>query len=165
MQRLEVILDHRQEEGLKAKLGKCTFFKKEVECLGHVISSQGVSTDPGKIEAVAKCQCPQMVSELCSFLGFTSYYRRFVEGFAKLASPLHKLVVDLAGTKSKRGIGKDLVAAWTPHCEESFEALKTCLVSAPVLAYADFSHPFILEINASYNGLVAVLSQNSEGGV
>ncbi|KAM9318687.1 uncharacterized protein KZ484_022953 [Pholidichthys leucotaenia] len=143
MQRLELVPGCLQEQGLKAKLGKCAFFKKEVKYFGHVISSQGVSTDPGKIEAVARWQCPLTVSKLCFFLGFTSYYRRFVEGFAKLASPLHRLVADLAGTKSKKGTGRDLVAAWISQYEESFEALKTRLVSAPLLAYADFSCPFI----------------------
>ena len=92
--------------------------------------------------------------ELRSFLGFASYYRRFVEGFAKLAAPLHKLVATLAGTKSRRGSGQVLGDAWTSHCEESFEALKSRLISAPVLNYADFSRPFILEIDASYSGLV-----------
>lgn len=75
-------------------------FKQEVGYLGHVFSSTGVSTDPGKIEAVAKWGPPRQVAELRSFLGFASYYRSFVEGFAKLAAPLHKLVAELAGTKS-----------------------------------------------------------------
>ncbi|KAI3352779.1 hypothetical protein L3Q82_019358 [Scortum barcoo] len=101
----------------------------------------------------------------CSFLGFASYYRRFVEGFAKLASPLHQLVARLAGTKSKRGSGQALDTVWTPQCEESFEALKSRLVSAPVLTYADFSRPFILEIDASHSGLGAVLSQETDSGV
>ncbi|KAI3376863.1 hypothetical protein L3Q82_000112 [Scortum barcoo] len=99
------------------------------------------------------------------FLGFASYYRRFVKGFAKLASPLHQLVARLAGTKSKRGSGQALDTVWTPQCEESFEALKSRLVSAPVLTYADFSRPFILEIDASHSGLGAVLSQETDSGV
>ncbi|XP_027133599.1 uncharacterized protein LOC109140921 [Larimichthys crocea] len=165
LQRLEVVLSRLQRENLKVKLEKCAFFQKEVRYLGHIISNQGVSTDPAKIEAVAKWQRPRHVSELRSFLGFASYYRRFVEGFAKLATPLHQLVAKLAGTKSKRGSGQDLSSAWTPQCEQSFEALKAKLVSAPVLAYADFSRPFILETDASYSGLGAVLSQETENGI
>lgn len=92
LQRMEVVLSRLQREGLKIKLEKCAFFQKEVRYLGHVISSQGVSTDPAKIEAVAQWQRPRHVSELRSFLGFAIYYRRFVKGFAKLAGPLHKLV-------------------------------------------------------------------------
>ena len=165
LQRLELVLGRLHQEGLKVKLEKCAFFKQEVSYLGHVISRQGVSTDPKKIEAVASWQRPGHVSELRSFLGFVSYYRRFVEGFAKLAAPLHQLVAELAGTKSKRRSGQALGTAWTSKCEESFEALKAKLVSAPVLAYADFSHPFILEVDASHSGLGAVLSQETDGRV
>lgn len=165
LQRLELVFDRLQKEGLKAKLEKCAFFRREVDYLGHVITSQGVSTDPKKIEAVSKWQRPRHVSELRSFLGFASYYRRFVEGFAKLAGPLHKLVAELASTKSKKGPGLTLGAAWTPQCEASFEALKSKLVSSPVLVYADFTRPFILETDASYSGLGAVLSQETDNGV
>ncbi|KAM3873593.1 retrovirus-related Pol polyprotein from transposon 412 [Diretmus argenteus] len=165
LQRLEGVLGRLHKEGLKVKLEKCASFQEQVSYLGHVISSKGVSTDPTKIEAVAKWQRPHHVSELRSFLGFASYYRRFVEGFAQLAGPLHGLVAKLAGTRSRRGSGQDLGSAWTPRCEESFEALKAKLVSAPVLAYADFSRPFILEIDASHSGLGAVLSQETEGVV
>ena len=156
VQRLEVVLDRLQREGLKVKLSKCSFFRREVGYLGHIISDQGVATDPAKIESVAKWPRPGQVSELRSFLGFASYYRYFVEGFAKLASPLHKLVAKLAGTKSKKGSGQEFQAAWTLQCEESFEALKSKLTSAPVLAFADFSRPFILETDASHSGLGAV---------
>lgn len=162
LQRLEVVL---QKEGFKIKLKKCAFFRKEVRYLGHIISSEGVSTDPAKIEVVAKWQQPRHVSELRSFLGFASYYRRFVEGFAKLAGPLHKLVAEIAGSPSKRGSGRDLSSAWTLQCEKSFEALMAKLVSAPVLAYEDFRRPFILEIDSSHSGLGAVLSQETDDGV
>lgn len=165
LQRLELFLGRLQSEGLKANLKKCLFFEQEVGYLGHVISSKGVSTDLAKIEVVAKWQCPKHVSELCSFLGFASYYRRFVEGLAKLAAPLHQLVARLAGTKSKKGSGQALDKLWNPQCEGSFETLKSRLVSAPVLTYADFSLPFILKIDASHGGLGAVLSQEMESGV
>uniref|UniRef100_A0A8C6TU90 Gypsy retrotransposon integrase-like protein 1 n=1 Tax=Neogobius melanostomus TaxID=47308 RepID=A0A8C6TU90_9GOBI len=163
--RLETVLSRLQKEGLKAKLEKCAFFKSEVSYLGHVISREGVSTDPSKIEAVSKWPHPNGVSELCSFLGFTSYYRRFIEGFAKLAAPLHRLVAELTGTKNRKPSKVPLTAVWTQECERSFGELKQRLVTAPVLAYANFSLPFILEIDASYNGLGAVLSQEDKGRV
>lgn len=83
IQRLDAVLGRLQREGLKVKLEKCSFFRPEVSYLGRVISREGVATDPGKIEAVAKYPRPSHVSELRSFLGFASYYRRFVEGFTK----------------------------------------------------------------------------------
>lgn len=97
-------------------------------------------------------QVREFVSELYSFWGFASYYRHFVEGFAKLAGPLHKLVAECAGTKSRRGSRRGLNSVWTPQCEQSFETLKTKLTSAPVPAYVYFSCPFILEIDSSHNG-------------
>ena len=167
--RMEVVLGRLQREGLKAKLSKCAFFQREVHYLGHVISNKGVSTDPSKIDAVADWPQPTTVADLRSFLGFASYYRRFVEGFAKMAAPLHSLVAELAGTKAKRAARRtaerDFRSLWSEQCQLSFEALKRKLTSAPVLAYADFSLPFILEVDASHNGLGAVLSQEQEGKV
>ncbi|XP_060780518.1 uncharacterized protein LOC132888512 [Neoarius graeffei] len=165
LQRLETVLGRLHNEGLKAKLEKCAFFRRQVNYLGHVISHEGVATDPAKIEAVATWKRPSHVSELRSFLGFVGYYRRFVEGFSKLAGPLHKLVADLSNGKGKRRASQDLGTAWTGQCEDSFEALKARLVSAPILAYADFSKPFILEVDASHSGLGAVLSQEQDGAV
>lgn len=139
-----------------------------VSYLGYIISDQGdilCATDPAKIEAIARWPRPSQVSELRSFFGFASSYRRFVEGFAKLAGPLHKLVARLAGTKSKKGSGQVFQTAWTLDCEESFEALKSKLTSAPVLAYADVSRPFIYETDVSHSGLGAVLLQETEGGI
>ncbi|XP_065325766.1 uncharacterized protein LOC135932296 [Pelmatolapia mariae] len=165
LERLDVVLGRLQQEGLKAKLAKCAFFQREVRYLGHVISDQGVSTDPSKVEVVANWQSPKTASELRSFLGFASYYRRFVEGFAKLAAPLHRLVAEWGGRKSKKRSEHGVAENWTAACAQSFEALKTKLTTAPVLAYADFSLPFILEVDASHGGLGAVLSQEQGGKV
>lgn len=165
LNRLELVLNRFQNEGLKIKLQKCHFFQQEVQYLGHVISSKGVSTDPKKISAVTNWPVPNTLSELKSFLGFASYYRRFVEGFATLASPLNQLVAKLARTKNKRGRGIALHDAWTNDCEHSFNNLKTKLAASPVLAYANFKLPFILEVDASHDGLGAVLSQEQEGKV
>lgn len=96
---LEAVLQQLQQEGLKAKLEKCAFFRQKVGYLGHVISGSGVSTDPKRIKAVANWRHPSQVSEPRFFLGFASYYHHFVEG--KLVVPLHKLVVELVGTKSR----------------------------------------------------------------
>uniref|UniRef100_A0A8C5C0T7 Gypsy retrotransposon integrase-like protein 1 n=1 Tax=Gadus morhua TaxID=8049 RepID=A0A8C5C0T7_GADMO len=165
VERLESVLGRLQQENLKAKWEKCCFFKPEVSYLGHIISKDGVSTDPRKIDVVSKWQRPNHVSELRSFLGFASYYRRFIDGFAKLAAPLHRLVAEINGTKSRRPSKESLLVTWTEECGQSFEGLKSRFVSAPVLAYANFSLPFILEVDASYSGLGAVLSQNQDGRV
>ncbi|MCJ8749885.1 hypothetical protein PDJAM_G00192760 [Pangasius djambal] len=163
--RMEVVLSRLLREGLKAKLSKCAFFKREVQYLGHVISSEGVSTDPSKIEAVSKWPWPTSVVGLRSFLGFASYYRRFVEGFARLAAPLHRLVAELATPRRSKYGSREFAEAWSTECQSGFEELKGRLTTAPVLAYADFSLPFILEVDASHGGLGAVLSQEQQGKV
>lgn len=151
---MDAALSHLQHEGLKVKLEKYSFFQKEVRYLGHLISQDGVSTDPSKIAAVADWPHPTNVTELMSFLGFASSYRRFVEGFAKLAAPLHRLVAELAGTKKRKVQSRGLGPGWTEGYEESFQR-----------AFADFSLPFILEVDASHSGLGAVLSQEQGGRV
>lgn len=101
LQKLEMLLSRLQQYNLKLKLKKYIFFQQQVKYLGQVISSQGVSTDPDEINTVVEWRRPTNVSELRSFLGFATYYRRFVEGFAKHAAPLHKLVGDLQGKGKK----------------------------------------------------------------
>ena len=165
LQRLDMVLTRLKEHNLKLKLQKCHFFQPEVKYLGHVISASGVATDPSKISAVAEWARPTTCTELQSFLGFASYYRRFVAGFAKYAAPLHRLVGEMGGTKKKRKtLGKgSLSDRWSEECETAFQTLKELLVGAPVLGYADFTKPFVLEIDASHAGLGAVLSQDYEG--
>lgn len=167
LDRLEMVLSRLQTHHLKVKLKKCHFFQTEVGYLGHVISADGVSTDPEKIRAIAEWSRPNSVKELRSFLGFASYYRRFVEGFAGLAAPLHKLVGVLQGTRKRAASIKQgsFAQHWNETCEQSFNDLKERLIQAPVLGYADFTLPFFLETDASHLGLGAVLSQDQGGGL
>lgn len=148
LERLEKFLQQFQHHDLKVKLSKCCFFQQEVHYLGHVISSEGVATDPEKIQAVAKWAKPQTAKELRSFGGFASYYRRFVQGFARIAAPLHQLaaVGEIPkGKKQKKRVyltSEQFRQRWDDKCEEAFQTLKRKLTSAPTLAYADFSKPF-----------------------
>ena len=165
LERLEMVLSRLQQHRLKLKLSKCHFFQAKVKYLGHVISAQGVATDPEKISAVSEWKRPTGVTELRSFLGFASYYRRFVEGFAGLAAPLHNLVGKLQGSRKKPGprVPGPFHQHWGESCEQAFQQLKRRLVSTPVLGFADFTKPFRLEIDASHKGLGAVLSQEVDG--
>lgn len=160
-----MVLSCIKREGLKAKLGKCAFFQQQVRYLGHVVSSQGVATDPRKVVVVAQCQCPTSLFELRSFLGFVGYYHQFVEGFSRLAAPLHRLVAERGGRRPQDRAERNFANAWMAHCQESFKALNGKLVKAPILAYADFSLSFILEVEASYKGLGTVHSQEQEGKI
>ncbi len=161
LQRLEIVFKRLKETGLKVKPEKCHFLQQEVFFLGHQVSAQGIAMDPGKIEAVKEWKVPKTVKELRSFLGFCSYYRKFIEGFSRIAGPLHDLV-NLCITQFGQG-KKDFCALWSSECQSAFELLKEKLTSAPVLRYADFSLPFILETDASHEGLGAILYQQQGG--
>ena len=100
--RLEGVFEKLAEAGLKLKPSKCEFFKARLKYLGHVVSPQGIATDPAKIEAILKWPRPKTVTDVRSFTGFTNYYRKFIKGYAKVARPLHELT---SGENAKRKIG------------------------------------------------------------
>ena len=127
--------------------------RKNVPFLGHVISKDGVSTNPEKVKAVSKWPVPVIKSELRSFLGLASYYRRFIQNFASIAAPLHQLLT----------AGNEKHFVWTEACDRAFLELKQRLVKAPVLSYPTFNMEYILDIDASDTGIGAVLSQVHDG--
>ncbi|KAA0059657.1 pol protein [Cucumis melo var. makuwa] len=122
---LHQVLETLRANKLYAKFSKCEFWLRKVTFLGHVVSSEGVSVDPAKIEAVTNWPRPSTVSEIRSFLGLAGYYRRFVEDFSRIASPLTQLT------------RKGTPFVWSPACESSFQELKQKLVTAPVLTVPD----------------------------
>ncbi|KAK3093316.1 hypothetical protein FSP39_013979 [Pinctada imbricata] len=148
---LSQVFDRLQQAGLKLKAKKCNLFASEVEYLGHVVSEDGIATSGDKTKVIKNWPVPCNVTEVRSFLGLCSYYRRFVPNFASLASPLHKL--------TKMGTRFD----WTQACQEAFLTLKEALTSAPILANPNFAYPFILDTDASDQSIGAVLSQNIDG--
>lgn len=127
--------------------------------LGHCVSQDGVSPDPEKVSAVQEWQAPKRVRQVRAFLGFVGYYRRFIKDFSKIAKPLNELLV---GTGRPRGRQSPPIT-WGPECESAFQRLKTELLQAPILAYADFAQPFTLYTDASNAGLGAVLAQQQDG--
>ena len=145
---LRIVLQTLREWQLYAKLSKCQFWLDRVAFLGHVISAEGVSVDPQKIEAVVNWKPPKNVSEVRSFLGLARYYRKFVGGFSKIAAPLTKLT------------RKDVKYDWVDACQQSFEELKSRLTSAPVLVLPNGRDGFVVYSDASRQGLGCVLMQN-----
>ena len=127
---------------------------------GHVVSNEGISTDPEKIKAVTEWPQLTTVTEVRSFLGFVSYYRKFIPNFSKVSKPLNQLLQNLEGTPSQK---KNFKVHWGPEQQEAFETLQRHCTESPILAYADFKAPFILHTDASGDGLGAVLYQVQEG--
>lgn len=151
LKHLRLVMDRLRQAKLKLKPTKCHFVRHSVEFLGHIITSSGLRPNPKQVAAVQDFPRPQTVHQLRQYLGLTSYYRRFIGKFAKIAAPLYYL------TK------KEVKWEWSKECQIAFETLKRRLVQAPVLVYPDFEQKFILETDASLNGLGAVLSQVKEG--
>ena len=141
------VMDRLREVNLKLQPAKCHFFRQTVEFLGHVLTPQGLLPNPKQVTAVQNFPTPQNITELRQFLGLASYYRRFVALFAKVASPLHRLT------------GKDVRWEWSQDCQKSFSELKQRLLNSPILTYPDFDLDFVLETDASIDGLGAILSQ------
>ncbi|XP_058781646.1 uncharacterized protein LOC131655860 [Vicia villosa] len=138
---LRIVLSTLREKQLYAKFSKCEFWLSEVSFLGHVISGGGVAVDPSKVEAVVNWDRPKSVTEVRSFLGLASYYRRFIMGFAKLALPLTKLT------------RKEVEFEWDSECEQSFQKLKKKLTTAPVLVIPNPNRSYEVLCDASKKGL------------
>ena len=140
-----------EDAGLKLKPTKCHFCRQSVSYLGHVVSADGVSPDPAKVSAVQRFPVPSDATELKNFLGLAGYYRRFIQGFSQLASPLFALLT------------KGHAYKWTDPCSHAFHVLKDRLTSIPVLSYPRFDRAFHLAVDACDTGLGAVLFQNYDG--
>nr|GFA56404.1 reverse transcriptase [Tanacetum cinerariifolium] len=142
---LRTVLQTLRQEKLYAKFSKCEFWLSSVAFLGHIVSAEGITMDPAKVEAITKWPRPTSVTEVRSFMGLAGYYHRFVKGFSRLALPLAKLM-----RKGEKFV-------WNEEREKSFEELKQRLVSAPVLTLPSGSGGFQIYSDASKKGLGSVI--------
>jgi hypothetical protein len=115
--------------------------------LGHIINREGLDVDPKKVTAILDWKAPKDVQGIKSFIRMAGYYRRFIEGFSKIARPMTAL------------LAKKVEFKWTPACQKSFETLKDKLTTAPILILPDVHKPFSVYCDASYTELGCVLMQ------
>ncbi|GJZ35246.1 putative reverse transcriptase domain-containing protein [Tanacetum coccineum] len=144
---LKLILKLLKKEELYAKFSKCEFWIPKVQFHGHVIDSQGINVDPAKIKSIKDWASPKSPTEIRQFLGLARYYRRFIEGFLKIAKPMTKLTQ------------KKVKFEWGDKQETVFQLLKQKSCSAPILALLEGSEDFIVYCDASIKGLGVVLMQ------
>ncbi|GJY73918.1 putative reverse transcriptase domain-containing protein [Tanacetum coccineum] len=147
---LKAILELLKKEQLYAKFSKCEFWIPKVQFLGHVIDSRGIHVDPAKIESIKDWASPKTPTEIRQFLGLAGYYRRFIEGFSKIAKSMTKL--------TQKGIKFD----WGEKEENAFQLIKQKLCSAPILALPEGSEDFVVYCDASHKGLGVVLMQREK---
>lgn len=151
IQRLREVFTRLRQANLKLKVSKCQLMKRRVEFLGHVVSHEGISVDPSKVEKVETWPIPKNLKELRAFLGLCSYYRRFVFDYANISDPLSKLT-----RKGEKYV-------WNPERQAAFEELKQKLTTAPILGLPNDEDEFILDTDASEFAIGAVLSQKQKG--
>jgi hypothetical protein len=134
---IRMVLQKLRDNQLYAKFTKSEFWLDEVHFLGHIISKGGIFVDPAKVTAIVDWKIPSVVSEVRSFLGLAGYYRRFIEGFSKIAKPMTSLLEK----------GKEF--KWTEECQDSFNQLRSKLMAAPVLIMPDLQKNFDIYCDAS----------------
>ena len=156
--RLRTVLERFMEHGLKLKPSKCNFFCTEISYLGHKVSAAGMEPGTDGLKGITEIVPPATYTQVRKFLGTTGYFRRFIKGYARIAKPLNDL---LQGESSKL---KSHPVGLPPDALAAFQELKIKCLTAPVLAFTDFKKPFLLETDASIEGLGAVLSQKQDDG-
>lgn len=181
LDRLEMVFSRLKTHNLKLSPKKCNFLRRSVKFLGHIVGEDGVCTDPAKVQAITDVQvsdlmdsdgvtpCPKKIR---SFLGMVLYYQHFIERCSAKARPLFKLISQpdtQCFKKRGRHPKKKVVnvkltqSDWTEECQCAFETLKHDLLTSVTLAHPDFDDHFILAVDASFDGLGAVLSQIPRG--
>ena len=153
-----IIFDQFREYNPKLRPSKCDFFRNEITYIAHRVSKDGVHPSNSNLEAIAECTLPQTYMEVCAFLSLVGHYRRLIKGFAQIAQPLNEY---LAGEGASRKSEQMLLIE---GAMKAFKALKEACMTAPIFAFADYTKPFLLETNASKDGLGAVLSQKQVNG-
>jgi len=149
--RLREVFERLRGASLKLKPSKCTLLQPEVKYLGHIVSRNGVATDPKKVRAVKDWVTPQDLAGLRAFLGLVGYHRQYIPDFAGVAQPLNRLTA------------KGVTWQWTSVEQRAFDCLKSRLLEAPILTYPDPTLEYILDTDASDQNVGAVLSQVQEG--
>lgn len=146
LEHLETVLGVLRDHKLFAQSAKCEWGVRSMEFLGHIVSDEGISVDPRKIEAIVEWPTPKNATDVMRFKGLANFYRRFVHNFSKIAAPLSALT---GNVPFKWGLAE----------QQAFDALKQALTQAPVLATPDFTRPFIVRCDASNYAIGQVLCQ------
>ena len=148
---IQLVLSRLAKHDLVLSESKCHWAASEVEYLGHIVSGNGVRVNPNKVTSIVNWPTPDNITQVRGFLNLAGYYRRFITGFAKIASPMYDL---LQGSPRKGS-----AIEWTPNCQRAFDELKTQLTHTPLLAHPELNSIFVIDTDASGDCIGAVLQQ------
>lgn len=162
LRNVDAVFGRLMDSNLRVNLEKTKFMRTEVEFLGYLITSEGIKPDETKVEAITYLPPPQTLKDLKSFLGMTSYYRKFIRDYAKIAKPLTNLTRG-ENSQVKANQSRKVRVNLDERALAAFTGLKDLLVSYDVLAFPDFDKPFTLTTDASDYAIGAVLSQGESG--
>ena len=147
LKHLRLLFEKLRTSDLKLKEAKCNFLKMHIQYLGHIVSGEGITPLPEKLNSIQKMLPPKTPKEIKQFLGLIGYYKKFLPRFSDMARPLNALT------------RKDVEFKWMPKCQESFELLKTTLMTDPILTYPDPNLPYVLFTDPSKYAWACVLTQ------
>ena len=147
LKHLELIFQRLREVDLKLKMEKCSFLKKYIQYLGHIVSGDGIKPVPEKLSSIQQMLRTYTPKEVKQFLGLVGYYRKFIPRYADIARPLNALT------------RKDTEFVWNDVCQKSFDLLKAMVSEEPILVYPDPSKPYVLFTDASKYAWSCVLTQ------
>jgi hypothetical protein len=117
---LRLMLDKCKKCQIDLNLNKCIFFSPFGVLLGNIVCKQGLLVDPSKISIIVDLPPPTLVKQLCTMLGHTGYYRKFIKGYSQITAPMENI------------LNKDYQFSWTKECQQSFDTLKQKMVIAPI---------------------------------
>ena len=155
LEHLHVVFEHFREFNLKLKPSKCSFFQSKIVCLAHHISCEGICPSRKNVHVIEEFPMPETFMQLCAFCRLVGHYQCFIKGFTHTVRPLY----DVLGKEVKMGL-----VQLPPEVQEVVRILKDKIQSAPVLVFPNFNKPFLLETDASKEGLGAMLSQKQDDG-
>jgi len=150
---IQTILERVKETGLTLKASKCEFHTTEIEYLGYVISPQSLCMDEEKIQRIKEWKEPTCIKVIQSFLGFANFYRRFIQDYSQITTPLTCLT------------RKEVDWEWGDEQQMAFEILKTAMVTEPILQHFDLERPVTIETDASDYAIGAICSQPNDNGI
>ena len=155
LERLRVVFEHFREFNLELKRSKCNLFQSEIIYLAHHVSKEGMHPSKDNVHAIEEFLMPETFTQVRAFCGLAGHYRRFIKEFMNIAHPSY----DVLGKETKTG-----PMQLPPEVHEAVRTLKEKILTSPLLAFPDFTKPFLLETDASKEGLGAILSQKQDNG-